>query len=470
MNNPTMKQIKYLAATLLLCSSSLAGMAQAAKSAYFLDGTLYNYQLNPAMDSERGFFSLGIGNLSLKTNSNVGVSDFIYPYGEDKLTTFMSGSVDAEDFLRNIPKSVRLSTGLDMNVFALGTRMLGGYTTLGFSLHSSVSTNIPKGFFEFAKKGLQETTYNFSDINLRTMNYAALTLGHSREIFDGFRVGINVKRLIGIAYANAHVDKLNLTLGENYWKIESHAYAEAAFFAEVETATDNQGKVDFEETKLSTEINANSVTKSASGLGFDLGVVYDMKEFVEGLTVSASIVDLGRIKWNNMTRVSTRNNVIEFNGFEDIDINDFSGSVTDELEALGDEAMDMTDFYHNGAESMSTSLNANLYLGAEYNMPFYNPLSVAILYNKRFGKLTGWNECRGYINIAPTKFFEASANVGISTFGTSLGWLVNLHPAGLNFFIGSDHMITKVTPQFIPVNNLNSHITLGVNLALGKRK
>jgi hypothetical protein len=31
-------------------------------------------------------------------------------------------------------------------------------------------------------------------------------------------------------------------------------------------------------------------------------------------------------------------------------------------------------------------------------------------------------------------------------------------------------MITKVTPQFIPVDDLNAHITLGVNLALGKRK
>ena len=91
-----MKHIRHIATALLLCSSSLAGMAQAAKSAYFLDGTLYNYQLNPAMDSERAFFSLGIGNLSLKTNSNVGLSDFLYPYGEDKLTTFMSGAVDAK--------------------------------------------------------------------------------------------------------------------------------------------------------------------------------------------------------------------------------------------------------------------------------------------------------------------------------------------------------------------------------------
>lgn len=195
-----------------------------------------------------------------------------------------------------------------------------------------------------------------------------------------------------------------------------------------------------------------------------------MKDIVEGLTVSASIVDLGRIKWDNMTRVATKNNKIEFNGFEEIDTEDFAGSVADELESLGEQAMNMVHFYPDGEHSMSTNLNTTIYLGAEYNMPFYKPLSVAMLYNKRLGKLTGWDECRGYINIAPNKFFEASANVGFSTFGTSLGWLINFHPAGLNFFIGSDHMITKVTPQFIPVNNLNGHVTLGLSLALGKRK
>jgi hypothetical protein len=31
-------------------------------------------------------------------------------------------------------------------------------------------------------------------------------------------------------------------------------------------------------------------------------------------------------------------------------------------------------------------------------------------------------------------------------------------------------MITKVTPQFIPVNNLNGHVTFGFNMPLGKRK
>ena len=100
-----MKKIKYTA-LLLLSAFTLNGMAQTAKSAYFLDGAFYNYQLNPAMKAERGFFSLLGGNLALGTESNVGLSNFLYPQG-DKLTTFMSGSVPQNAFLDNKTNKLR---------------------------------------------------------------------------------------------------------------------------------------------------------------------------------------------------------------------------------------------------------------------------------------------------------------------------------------------------------------------------
>ena len=141
-----------------------------------------------------------------------------------------------------------------------------------------------------------------------------------------------------------------------------------------------------------------------------------------------------------------------------------------EFEKLGEEAASMLDLYADDVIKKSSPLGATMYLGAEYSMPFYRPMSAAILYGKRFGKFGGWNDVKGYVNVAPVKWFEASVNGGFSTFGASWGWMLNFHPAGVNFFIGSDYMITKVTPQFIPVNKLNAHVNLGLNFALGKRK
>ena len=31
-------------------------------------------------------------------------------------------------------------------------------------------------------------------------------------------------------------------------------------------------------------------------------------------------------------------------------------------------------------------------------------------------------------------------------------------------------MVTNVTPQFLPVDDLNSHFTMGINIPIGKRK
>jgi hypothetical protein len=200
--------------------------------------------------------------------------------------------------------------------------------------------------------------------------------------------------------------------------------------------------------------------------------MYDMEAIVPGLTLSASVVDLGKINWQYMMNAQSHDAKVEFDGFEAVDPNDVNASLDAEIDKLGEDAAEMVKFDVGEVEAASTKLNTTMYLGAEYNMPFYRPLSVGVLYGQRFTSLNynKWHEVRGYLNIAPLKWIEASANIGTTSYGTSFGWMFNFHPAGLTFFVGSDYMITKVTPQFIPVNNLNSHITLGINLALGKRQ
>ena len=264
-----------------------------------------------------------------------------------------------------------------------------------------------------------------------------------------------------MAYADATFDKFNIELSEDRWYLEGHAQAQAALGSEV-YFENNKNKLE--------DLQMGPFAPAASGFAVDLGVMYDMKKLVPGLTVSASLLDLGSINWQYMMSVENNDEAICWEGLTDATIKNMGVALEDELEKLGDKAEKMMEFKVNDIHSETTKLDATMYLGAEYNMPFYKPLSAAILYGKRFSTYAGWDEVRGYVNIAPLKWFEASANVGYSTFGTSWGWMLNFHPAGINLFVGSDYMISKVTPQYIPVNNLNSHITLGISLALGKRK
>ncbi len=454
-----MKRIKYI--TLLLCMAfSLEGIAQTAKSAYFLDGTFHNSRLNPAMQAERSFISLGIGNISIGTNGNVGLSHFIYPK-DDHLTTFMSGTVNQDEFINRLPERIRLGTNFDATLLGFGFRMLGGYTTFSVSTHSNTSMSLPKGFFEIAKRGIQEQHYSLSAINMNTMNYAAATLGYSREVYKGLSVGVNLKYLMGLAYTDVTFDKFNAEFSDERWMIEGHTQAQAALFSEVYFEDEGQTLGD---------LQMGSLSPRANGFAVDLGVVYDMKDFVPGLTLSASVIDLGLINWKYMMSIQDNGSPIVWEGVKDADINDLEGALEEEMDKVFDKAGNVAEFEVNDIKSGATNLKATMYLGAEYNMPFYKPLSAALLYSKKFSPYSGWDEVRGYVNIAPLKWFEASANVGYSTFGTTWGWMLNFHPTGVNLFVGSDYMITKVNPQFIPINNFNNHITLGMNIVFGKRK
>ena len=463
-----MKNIRYIVAVLFLLVCSHSGVAQTAQSSYFLDGMFYNSKLNPAMKTERGYFSLLVGNTSLRTKGNVGVSNFLYPRGENELATFMSGSVGADEFLNAMPDNAKLGMNFDETVLAAGFRMLGGYASLGVSLHSSAAVSLPKGFFEFAKRGLQKDSYSFSGMNVNTMNYAAVSLGYSHEVFNGFRVGANAKYLVGLAYANILVDKLNVELNEQHWLIESHAQMQAAAYYDAMFETDENNVingVNFDSEKLLTHPSSN-------GFAVDLGVVYDMDAIVPGLTLSASVVDLGFINWKYMASGQSTDAKVEFDGFGEIDYNNAEDIVNEELERLADDASKMMEFNYAGTSSAKTALNTKMYLGAEYNMPFYKRLSVGVLYSQSFSTFESnkWYEARGFVNVSPLKWFELSVNYGYGTYGSSLGWMLNFHPAGINLFVGSDYMITKVTPQYIPVDNMNAHVTLGLSLALGRRK
>jgi hypothetical protein len=48
--------------------------------------------------------------------------------------------------------------------------------------------------------------------------------------------------------------------------------------------------------------------------------------------------------------------------------------------------------------------------------------------------------------------------------------MANLHCPGFTFFVGTDCFMNKVNKQFIPLENMNASVSLGVNIGLGKAK
>ena len=71
--------------------------------------------------------------------------------------------------------------------------------------------------------------------------------------------------------------------------------------------------------------------------------------------------------------------------------------------------------------------------------------------------------------ILVTITYRVYSNIAYTTYGTVLGFVVNLHPAGFNLFLASDGVKATLNPQMIPVSEFGANIIMGVKIPVGKR-
>ena len=455
-----MKNItKYMMAATMMCAAT--GMsAQALSSGYFLDGYLFKHQLNPALQSDKAYVSVPVlGNINIGTRGNIGLGNFLYPTANGGLTTFMNSSVSAQEFLNGLNANNRLAMNVDMSILSAGFRAWGGFNTIDIGLRSHTSVNIPKDMLELMKVGQSgpTTVYDMGDMGMSSANYVEVALGHSRQITDKLRVGAKVKFLLGGMYADMSLKNTHVTLSEKEWIVSANGEMNLAGKGMTVPEKDG-GLVDFD------NIEYDSPGLSGFGLGIDLGATY---EVIDNLTVSAAIKDLGFMGWTNNTYASTNNEAWRFDGFENLTFSDDKeeDKLENQLDALGDEFEDYANLHRRSTGgSLSKALAATLVVGAEYALPMYDKLSFGLLSTSRFNGPYTWREGRLSANVSPLSWLEGGVNVAVSSFGTSAGWILNLHPKGFSIFLGMDCLVGKVNPQFIPVNNANASFSCGFNV------
>ena len=257
--------IKVLCTFIVLVSIVASMQAQANRTGYFLKGNPYNYRLNPSFQPDRGYFSLPMsGNTSFGVATNLGISDFIYPMG-DGLTTFMHPDVSADEFLSNLNKNNNLNMNMDMTILSFGFYGFGGYNTFDIGAHLNAGFNIPKDIFHFMKD-MGAESYSLANLGLRTRNYVDVAIGHSHEVAKGLTIGARLKFLIGLAYAEAWMDRMELSMNETQWQINAKGNAVASIIG---------SEFSFDENGMLNGIGEFKPQLSNWGLGADLGATYD---------------------------------------------------------------------------------------------------------------------------------------------------------------------------------------------------
>lgn len=461
------KTYRHLAATLLLATAVAPAAAQEFRTAAFMQTNNYRHQINPAMLDEAYVGMPFFGQINVGATGNFGLKNFVYKLDGNPrydLTTFMSPTVSAGEFLGDLHDKNRADVYINYNIFSVGFKAFKGINLVELNLRSNTNVSLPYELFEFMKTTGAKETYHLQDIGVRSQNYLELALGHSHRINDQWTVGAKLKFLFGGAYADFSADQLDVTMNGDQWRIVGDARLKAAVLSS-EFDYEDPSKNAPDGRRRVKGIDDVSFGLPGFGLGVDLGATFKV---TKDLTLSAAINDLGFINWSKVKNASSRGDYT-FDGFEDIyagSNNTGGNKLGDQFETLGDDLEEMFSVYDDGEGSSSQALAATINIGAEYTLPAYRNLRFGFLYTSRLHGLYSYHQGLLSATIRPVKCLEASVNTAVSSTGCTFGAALSLRAKHYNFFIGSDRIFGKVSKEFIPLNSLNANVTMGMSFPL----
>lgn len=464
---------------LMLPFASASFAQETMNSAYFLDGYAYRHDYNPAFVAARSYFSIpALGSVNVSLNSNMGISTFLYP-NDGKLTTFMHPSVSTDSFMKRVSSNNNLNVGVSTKLLSIGIwGNKGGFTTVGLDLKANVGLNLPGELFRFMKEPGKAQSYDISGLGVRARSRMELSLGHSRKVGEHLNVGAKVKFLVGLASADVNIDRMNIRMDSDRWSVTAQGSARLSSGRGLVTIDNNEsGQLDFDTFRLDPAgaFRSNGVNGVVGGYGaaIDLGATY---EILDGLTVSAAVLDLGFLSWNSSLYAETDASSWTFEGFEnvtpDTDFNEQFSQIADSFE-------DMIVMRKIGDKGRTEALAARVNIGLEYKMPFWKGMSVGALYSGKYQGPYSFNEGRLSLNFAFGNVFSLSGSYGLSNFGHSAGAALNLHCRALSFYLATDTLFWNVTAPVVqagnfgiglPYRNANVGINFGLVFNVSKRK
>ena len=464
-----------LAALLLFFQSGLS--AQDLETGYFLGGNPYAFRLNPAFQSERNIVSVALGQTGLGVWSNLGFSTLLYPDpSSGQLYSFLNDWVDAGEFLGKIKKNNSFDADVRLNLLTVGFWAGPQFFTLDFNVRSLNATTLPYDLFSFWKEGPESRDhFDFSHLGYRSQTFAEAAFGWSRNFDDVFNLGFRMKALVGGLELNALAQNMKLTMTDERWEVQAQSFLYGSS-PSLAYHLDEHGNPD----PASIYLKDDSWGSAGFGGALDLGASWNIFPY---LTFSASVLDLGGIRWNREVQFVSPESSYVWAPSErgEAALENWEDEFDNALESLSGAFLFQDASGAGGAFEM---LPAQVYLGAEFRIPFYERLSLGALYSGRVGSGYGRQNGRISVNWNPLDFLSLSGGTTISRLGESYGFALNLHPAGVNLMVGCDYVpVHSVSlsplledadlPGFIkrnailPRDQMKFNLYVGLNLAFG---
>lgn len=455
-----MKRLIYI--TLCIVASMVVVNASAqTRSSYFMEGSYFRNELNPALAPTRGYVALPlISGIGLEVDNNfLSVNNFYYKNGNEVVTAFHE-SVSADKFLRRLPNTGKFGLSLNTNILGVGFYAKDTFWNFGVNMRTNNEIAMSKDIFKVLKS-LGNGYYDLNNTSFSSTSYTEVYLGHSRKIVDlsfgTLTAGAKVKFLVGLLNASTNFDKmyLNVSADDVSGHMQGSIRANGLIFDPSNVVAGDE----FSEDIICEDIFAALGNFNNFGAAIDLGA--EMTLLDEHLRVSAAITDLGFIKWSPKTHVEAETHADFF--FKGVNFE------TGDPDSDGDANIFMKDVSNGG---YATRLNCALNLGAEYNV-LEDRIGFGLLSHTEFCQTATISELTASVNFRPADWF--SATVSHTLFNRNqlgiFGLALNLHPAGFNFFVGADYIPLKMVKfdyRTIPYNAKSFNLYMGLGFNIGK--
>ncbi len=455
---------KFLTALLALGVMATTASAQ-MRTAYFMEGSYFRTEMNPALAPTRGFIALpALSGIGLSLNNNfLSVDNFLFNRGGQTVTA-LHGAVTADDFLGKLPNVNTVGLDADINILGVGFHNKWSYWTFGINARVQSDISLSKDVFAMLKS-LGNNRYDLNKSGLAANAYAEIYVGASVPILDFVTVGARVKGLVGMANISAEFDQMYAEVGTEQVVGALHGNMRAAgpLFGAQYNAGDPlsmDGILDLN----------NALTKIKSG-GFAVDLGAEVRLLDDHLKVSAAVTDLGFIKWHGSS-IACASVKGDFR-FEGIDLG-------------GEETKPKIDGKFSGTmtapdpKGYTTMLNCNLNVGVEYNI-LNNWIAFGLLSHTEFRPTNVWTELTASVNFRLGRSFTTTFSHTFLEHNKAgvLGFALNAHPAGFNLFLGMDYIGLKYAPLSmeglpfaipVPTTMKSFNFYFGMGFNLGKAK
>ncbi len=311
-----MKKILVLA-TIVFAIMQLGFSQQ--RSLYYLTNLRQVIYTNPARMSNCGF------SMSLPATP-IDVSLFSNPlkynnlFSKDDEGTYY---IDFDKIASSLQNTAYIDAEARASILGFGIRYRRWYFNYDYSLINQSFIYYPKSLFEFLSIGNsgQNNTVDLSELYVNQSLYFKSSLSAAYRLTRNLNIGLALNHYRGLASVNFNSFDFvaNVSQDQNYPLTITTGYnisfsGPVRFYYQGDSLVVNPVKFQKDSTHFYIDSIKNALTASNTGWGIDLGVVYKPFKFLE---ISASLLDLGYIKWKYMvTNFISPKKTVYFDGVD----------------------------------------------------------------------------------------------------------------------------------------------------------